>query len=367
MIRAQQPRRKGFTLIELLVVIAIIAVLIGLLLPAVQKVREAAARLQCANQIKQIGLATHNFHDTYQVLPPAMGLMPGNTNFVKDASGNYQLPSGARIGSALFHILPFIEQGNLMSSDPKGQFDSWYYRKTPLKPLQCPSDPSVAYGGLVTTSVYNNGYSTSSYAANFEVFQWGTQQLVSAMPDGTSNTVMWAERYQACTWKDSAAQYGVGVCPGLPSKTGHSETINGWALYDLRETHTVGSQSTLAIEFYTDSPAFNMPRAGSSGTTPGGVGWREANYGIPASDRTRISGYNAAAQTATYGALYATPIQEKPRAGCCDLRILQTPHTSSLPVGLGDGSVRMVATNISWDTWTRACDPRDGTVLGSDW
>jgi prepilin-type N-terminal cleavage/methylation domain-containing protein/prepilin-type processing-associated H-X9-DG protein len=186
---ATLPRgRRAFTLIELLVVIAIIAVLIGLLLPAVQKVREAAARTKCANNLKQIGLALHNYHDANNQLPP--GEVTQNGRGVTSANRNW-------VWSAL--ILPYIEQGPLYSSlnptpgtgqvpqPTAGTAQGELVRSVPPV-YRCPSDT----GPDVNLRLGN--YGKTNYPANKNIFFLDTKTRLTDISDGTSNTLMVGER-----------------------------------------------------------------------------------------------------------------------------------------------------------------------------
>jgi prepilin-type N-terminal cleavage/methylation domain-containing protein len=201
------PRtRSGFTLIELLVVIAIIAVLIGLLVPAVQKVREAAARAQDANNFKQQGLAVHNCNDTYKRLPPAYG------NFPNPAGANGP-PAGP--GTLQYFLLPFLEQDALFNQTA---VTSDNIMNTPLKVFMSPADPTMPANGIVNSMMMGGPYGGCSYASNYLVFgnrPGGQARIPATFPDGTSNTILFAERYTDC----GGTQYmwNMGSCGNPPT------------------------------------------------------------------------------------------------------------------------------------------------------
>jgi prepilin-type N-terminal cleavage/methylation domain-containing protein len=239
--------RLAFTLVELLVVIAIIGILIGLLLPAVQKIREAAARIQCANNLRQIAIAAHNCNDTRGHMPPGWGTDgPG-----KQVDWAYNpvnpLYPGYRTGSLFYFLLPYIEQDNLYASVDNSWADST--RNYTVKTYTCPSDH-----GLQPNTWHN-----CSYAGNVLIFKgggWadnapveGTARIPASITDGTSQTLFFAEKGAACQgwgyqWADRVGFAEGGWGSSYPPPPGASTLVGvGWqngpaSLFQVRPLDT---------------------------------------------------------------------------------------------------------------------------------
>jgi prepilin-type N-terminal cleavage/methylation domain-containing protein/prepilin-type processing-associated H-X9-DG protein len=210
--------RRAFTLIELLVVIAIIAILIGLLLPAVQKVREAAASLSCKNNLKQLVLAAHSYHHDRGFFPAGINLGPSYGQASSGPQGHWPL---SRDPSAdynfYFALFPYLEQENFLKGLPATNYNAQYSNCTsptavgaaPIKPLTCPADGNIlalkyyyysthtTYAGL-QSYVGCSGYGTNSaaftLAGSSGMFYINSCVMLTDVSDGTSNTFFIGER-----------------------------------------------------------------------------------------------------------------------------------------------------------------------------
>jgi prepilin-type N-terminal cleavage/methylation domain-containing protein/prepilin-type processing-associated H-X9-DG protein len=328
--------RKAFTLIELLVVIAIIAILIGLLVPAVQKVREAAARTQCTNNLKQLGLAAHSCNDTYKRLPPVYGWFATASNTPQNNAG---------FGSVLFHLLPFIEQAPLYKAS-LGTYPINGVNVTCYTPVvnaavnsmtvpvfQCPSDPSMDGGhpsgmpeggssyacnhfafGTVTGG-YPNGLGNPPYTVSS--WNWWGRNTLQSFRDGTSNTVLFTEKYARC-------EYPPGGTTGGGNMWAHSNTVvaaNGQSWWPV-----VMSPDYIQAKYNPNCVGPNPGALFQLGPTP-------------------FTGAGAA----------------------CDWTRASTGHAGGIQVGFADGSVRTATQGISPVAWFVAFTPNGGEINPPDW
>jgi prepilin-type N-terminal cleavage/methylation domain-containing protein len=296
----------AFTLIELLVVIAIIGVLIALLLPAVQKAREAAWRTRSLNNLHQMAIACHSCHDSHGKLPSALGYFPGPTG-----SGS---ATPAEHGTLFYFLLPFIEQDTVY----KNTTGHSYTNPTVIATYLAPLDPSIP-GTRTALNSAGLDAGLASYECNGYLFTGDTNALCYFL-------------HTCDPWNGDTADGSGTVYPRLPTSIpdGMSNTI----LFVERYGYDCLYYSS------TDPP------------TKGNRTWGDDHGG--ASRWSPIL-------------IHASLFEVEPVVGRQSCYTAQALSPSGIHVALVDGSVRLINTGISGTTWWRLLLPDDGLIVGSDW
>ncbi|MGL4550737.1 MAG: DUF1559 domain-containing protein, partial [Gemmataceae bacterium] len=292
-------KRKGFTLIELLVVIAIIAILIGLLLPAVQKVREAAARMQCSNNFKQLGIAMHSYHDANNGLPAVMG------------------PSGCCWGTWVVLIMPYIEQDNVYRL-----YQNWGGSDTVNSNFPAPGVAGTfpRYGAAPnTTNVTGRRYKTLSCPSDQDNNPIGAMTNNNyAVATGTGNTLRGNPR---------------GAPTGFTAQAGMFDGGNRTRKVKLLDV-TDGLSNTLMV---------GEVLQGAGRDLRGFIWWGDAS-GV-----STFAPPNTSAPDQIYDTFYCNhqPLRNLPCSFPGSTFYSRSRHTGGVNAGLGDGSVRFVSSSIT--------------------
>jgi prepilin-type N-terminal cleavage/methylation domain-containing protein len=395
---SKRGRRAAFTLIELLVVIAIIAILIALLVPAIQMVRESANRTTCQNNIKQIALAVNTYNTAYKSLPPYFGYGGGwNHNSGAPTSTGHGV-----YGGYLVHLLPYLEQEPMYqdivdsiasAGRPTGGGINPTTTGTPTTTSvttttvvngisytstgNSTTGTSTTYGSYVWPGIYAPGVSDAH-------FPWGRcPSDPSAQPDylASGNSVGfagWSVTNYLANWNVLGDSYGDSTTQYSPNTDGSRWDRKSQGYYSMpnqMKNITDGTSSTILLAEgygYCDrTPRITLYNAGyhNFGISPGvsTISVTSGDDTLPAG--TSISGYG-------YGIPNTFSFQVRPKIwavsqcpkgeDCCSPWQAQTPHVT-LNVAMVDASVHAVDGSISSTTWSRVMLPRDGYDVGPDW